>query len=29
MGYSRYLDIERRFLPDEEIDQKYNHGTIS
>ena len=29
MGYSRYLDIERRFLPDEEMDQKYNHGTIS
>ena len=29
MGYSRYLDIERRFLPDEEMDQKYIHGTIS
>ena len=29
MGYSRYLDIEKRFLPDEEIDRKYKLGTIS
>lgn len=28
MGYAEYLDIERRFLPEEEIDKKYNRESI-